>query len=270
MQVDNAQEIAVLRAIESRSAKAVSATDKVRAALLQRLNAPPPPAVAGRDPRADASAILAADEFRPAQLPVAQKSWFAQWLESVQKQFLKWLRSIFGKAPRFRAIPGLAEFIYYMLIALLVIAALVGLFFLARFFVERYAGKERSVKPGGRGVDLLMDIADPLGEAQRSANAGDYRTALRLAYIASLRRLAGAGLIVLQENYTNWEYQTALRRRSEDAYVTLLPATRLFDYVWYGDRPATAAEYEAVVAAHNALPRTAPPANLTATGAKAA
>ena len=41
--------------------------------------------------------------------------------------------------------------------------------------------------------------------------------ALRLAYIASLRRLEAAGLLVLEKDKTNWEYQRGLRSRSPAA-----------------------------------------------------
>jgi hypothetical protein len=45
-----------------------------------------------------------------------------------------------------------------------------------------------------------------------------------------------------------------LRGTSRPVYDTLLPATRLFDRVWYGEENATEAEYQRVVAVHDALP----------------
>ena len=73
--------------------------------------------------------------------------------------------------------------------------------------------------------------------------------------------LQRAGLLVLADDRTNWEYQRALRGRADAAYQSLLPVTRDFDRIWYGHRRATRAEYDRAVAAHDALPD--PPASTT-------
>lgn len=257
---DNSAEIAVLNATVKRGKPRKEAFVKARGTLLNDLNAPPngarsPVARAVNDPKAQAKKILSAKEFAPAEQAPAQKNALAQALEWIDKQWKKLWGWLFGGGGKMKPVPWLAEFTLYVIYAILGVAALVGLFLLVRFLMTRHENREgRIASATGQGMDLLFDIADPLGEAKNSAAQGDYRAALRLAYIASLRRLAGTGYLVLQENRTNWECQNSLRRRSTDAFAALLPATRLFDAVWYGNRPATAAEYQAVIAAHDSLP----------------
>jgi hypothetical protein len=205
-------------------------------------------------------AILATTEFKDAAASVQPKTAWETFLEGIQKTIRDFLDRLFRRqnAPDPKPVPWLAQFVVYTLYFLATVGALIGLYYLGRWAVERRAatGGER----GRTGFDLGdLSLADPLASSRQLAERGDYRGALRLAYLASLQRLSRARLLVLRENRTNWEYQRALRSRSTLAYDVLLPATRLFDEAWYGDRQATPEEYEVVVAAHDALPIAAPP-----------
>lgn len=220
------------------------------------------------DARQQARNILQADEFRRAAQTAPPKSWLEKRWEALGRwwgrqwaAFSRWLRQLFGgiKGPNLpsgtpRWLAATALFLFRARWALLALAVVAVLYFTLRgrrLPALRRAGR----RGGGTGLDLDEDaLPDPLGAARERAQAGDYRSALRLAYIASLRRLAGSGLLVLEPNRTNWEYQRTLRNASRPAYDTLLPATRLFDRVWYGEENATEAEYQRVVAVHDALP----------------
>ncbi len=264
--LDNASDLKVLKSAEKpgrRSSSTENNTLKSRISLLERLSETPSPSPSirnlnDRDPGEQAKAILSAKEFAPEKPVTQQKNLIAQALEWIDKQWKRLWKWLFPAQGKMKEIPWLAQFTIYLLYAILGVAALVGAFYLARFFLARQNQKQRKTRKAVQdGMDMLYDIPDPLGASRQSALRGDYRTALRLAYIASLRRLAGNGYLVLQENRTNWEYQNAVRRRSDSAYTTLLPATRLFDAVWYGGRSATASEYQSVIDAHDALPAVA-------------
>ena len=112
---------------------------------------------------------------------------------------------------------------------------IVGLYY-GFTYVKFGRGPKKTKKSGALGTGLDLDdlgIADPLAHARALAEQSDFREAVRYVYIASLRKLAGSGLVTLQENRTNWEYQRSLRSRSATVYDTLLPGTRLFDRIWY-------------------------------------
>ena len=209
------------------------------------------PAVA--DPRQQALRVLATEEFRRAFETTRPKTWLEKQWERIGKAISNFLERIFGRRRgmgRGGALLGQAViFVLYFLAVVAAIFAVYGLWTLVR---DR---RIKSRKAAGTGLDLSAeDVPDPLGAARERATAGDYRAAVRLTYIACLRRLHGAGLLYLANDRTNWEYQRALRARSPEVYDTLLPVTRLFDRVWYGHTPATREEYERAVAAHDALP----------------
>jgi hypothetical protein len=221
------------------------------------------------DARAQALRILQADEFRRADQAAPPKSWLekqwdalGRWWSRQMAAFGRWLRQLFGgvrgpkmpsNAPNWLAATALFLFRARWVLLGLVVAVL--LYFGLRGRRLPVLARRNKKRGEGTGLDLDEDaLPDPLGAAREHARAGDYRSALRLAYIASLRRLAGSGLLVLEPNRTNWEYQRTLRGTSRPVYDTLLPATRLFDRVWYGEENATEAEYQRVVAVHDALP----------------
>lgn len=223
-----------------------------------------PEGVTATDPAkapAQAAAILARAEFR--SLPQKntasdRRNSFDEWLARQKRAFASWWDSLFP-APKINP-GGMVAFAYFVRFLLYFVAAvgvIIGLYYLAMYLTGKpWGGKKRTkTKGGGTGLDLDDDaFPDPLGHARDLAARGDYREAVRLVYIASLRRLAGSGLLTLQENRTNWEYQRTLRSRSQSAYDTLLPGTRLFDRIWYGRENATKTEYEQTVALHDGLP----------------
>lgn len=289
--VDNRALLADLQAFATASGPADRRTAlneaQKRLRALDAALAPPPRAgeqeTTAGDPRDQVKRILATDEFRrAAEGENAPKSWLekqwdalGKWFERQMAAFGRWLRRLFGgvRGPNLPSgtpnwLLSLAGFLYATRWLWLIAAVLVALYFVLRGrALPKLAGRRRGRPGGGTGLDLdENEFPDPLAAAKQRAAAGDYRTALRLAYIASLRRLAGAGLLVLEPNKTNWEYQRALRGGpSRLAYDALLPATRLFDRVWYGRQNASLAEFERVVAAHDALPATAEEAKTSST-----
>ena len=209
------------------------------------------------DAHGQAQAILNRTEFHNAAAPKPKNS----WLDDQREKLQKWLESFFrwlfkNRIPATGMGKGgewLASLVQWLLVLFAMVAMSVGVWYLARWFVDQSPAKRKRAGVLS-GFDLTeAGMLDPLGASRQLAAEGDYRGALRLAYIASLRRLAESGQLVLQENKTNWEYQRDLQGRSPLLYRALLPATRLFDLVWYGERTATQEEYAVVVAAHDQL-----------------
>jgi hypothetical protein len=278
--VVNVETAPYVDALRKRAAAPGAKPDKADAARIGELRSLVAPnedaAPLAEDPRKAAAAILERSEFQyKPESPSTGNGWLERaaaavqrWIENALRSFARWLDKLFNgrSAPRMKPLTGLealAAFVKYLLIGVAVIGAVVGLTFLARR-LYRDGGLDglRRKKRGGGPIGPLdaseAELLDPLSSANSLAAQGDFRGAVRLAYIASLRRLSDAGLLTLERNRTNWEYQRALRSRSREGYDVLLPVTRLFDHVWYGRRPATRAEYESVVAAHDALPSSPP------------
>jgi hypothetical protein len=83
--------------------------------------------------------------------------------------------------------------------------------------------------------DLPLDAATAQAQAQREADAGNYREAVRRLYLAALLLLDEQRLIALDRSRTNREMLAALPADSL-ARAHLGPVIATFDAVWYGIR----------------------------------
>lgn len=72
--------------------------------------------------------------------------------------------------------------------------------------------------------------------------AGNYRLAVRLWYLQTLKTLSEKGLIDYRFGRTNQDYVAQLSRHSY--YRDFFRLTRNFEYTWYGQFPLSAAAYE--------------------------
>ncbi|MES2464001.1 MAG: DUF4129 domain-containing protein [Armatimonadota bacterium] len=249
-----------------------SSTASARFAVLERLLTTSGMGKSKADPRAQAEQILLTSEFAELRRPVKNQpdvvpNWwtrFIRWLKATGERFAKWLRDLLRDrstpdAPDAAGVKALVTFLQFLLYFVLGAAALVALYLLARAgaaggWLSALRRKRKRGSDSALDLDLSGDgIADPLGAARALAAKGAYRDAIRMAYIASLRRLQENGLLILEPNKTNWEYQRDLRRRSPSTADALLPATRLFDRVWYGRREGTAEEFSEAVQVHDNL-----------------
>ena len=229
------------------------------------------PTGAKGDPRAQADQVLAGKEFAGLRKPqketksVVPNWWvrFTKWGREMAERFAQWLDKLFRNrrapnAPNLTGVKAFVKFLQFLLYFVLAVTGIVAIYLLARTAVARGWLKNLRKRKRETASDLQVDlsgdgIVDPLGNARALAAKGAYRDAVRMAYIASLRRLRENGLLVLEPNKTNWEYQRELRRRSRPAFDTLLPATQMFDRLWYGRHPGTAEEFGEAVRVHDAL-----------------
>ncbi len=218
----------------------------------------------GPDPRLKAREILARPEFVDAAKGKNRKSALEQWLEDTFKQIGKFLDRIFGRLPKgnadenANALLGFAQTVRLLLYFL----GAVGVLVLAYQGIKlaRESGwlkfKKKKKSESAEDSDLLaLSVEDPLREARDAEEAGEWRQAVRLIYIATLRQLRDQGYLVLEANNTNGEYQRQLGRRSSELARLLLPATLRFDRIWYGKRTASAEDAQAMRSCLLALTR---------------
>lgn len=90
-------------------------------------------------------------------------------------------------------------------------------------------------------VEENLDTLDFDRLLDEAIGARQYRRAVRLLYLKTLKRLADAGLIDWQRDKTNHAYVAELRRAAlRPAFARL---TLLFEHVWYGDFPVDEAAF---------------------------
>lgn len=161
--------------------------------------------------------------------------------ETAWDRFVRWLRQLLSNLFGVAGGRGV-EWIFYLVSALAV-----------GWAVLRLLGMD----PGGlvrrrdRAQPLVMTEAaeDPHtidfeGRIAAAEAAGDYREAVRLAYLRVLRRLSERALIRWQPDKTNHVYLRELRRSGLDGSFADL--TYLYEWVWYGDFPLEAEPYRRV------------------------
>ncbi|MXV17556.1 DUF4129 domain-containing protein [Hufsiella ginkgonis] len=72
-------------------------------------------------------------------------------------------------------------------------------------------------------------------EIERAAGVQNYRLAVRLLYLSSLKYLSDSGMIHWQNDKTNGAYLQELANTDKKEQFSVL--TRQFEYIWYGNFP---------------------------------
>jgi tetratricopeptide (TPR) repeat protein len=202
-----------------------------------------------------AHAVLAGAEYDSEPFPSPSR--WDRWLDERARAFQRWLDSLhFSPHPYTGPTPSISpQFINGIVIALgiglfaLLVALLVSL-------LRRRTARARPPTLDETEAALVeardMDSLHAL--AERKAQEGDYRLALRFIYLALLVALDTGGVLRFDRSRTNWEYLRALRASGrDDVYQAMTPLTREFDRVWYGLAHADAADYARALSQYEAL-----------------
>lgn len=166
-------------------------------------------------------------------------------------RFMEWLRNLFSQskpepinAPQSpQAIPFFLQIIIYALLL-----GLIGflLYKFAPFLINRIKTRERRDKR--ERVILGEKIADDEGsetlfsDAERLAQAGDLRGAIRKGYIALLCELSDRKIIGLSRNKTNRDYLRDVKKRRE-LHQNMFGLTNDFEKHWYGFQETTESDW---------------------------
>ncbi|MBL9172918.1 MAG: DUF4129 domain-containing protein [Verrucomicrobiales bacterium] len=187
------------------------------------------------------------------------------WLEGPLNQFSSWLSRLLGsgKAPTPPPVKmdltGLMEFLMWLLVV--AGAAVIGI-----FGYRIWSARRRAASPAVTAMadDTAPDLesaavsAELLPEdgwmalAHELAGRGEFRLALRAAFLACLSRLAEHQWIRLAQFRSNREYERDVRRRMlghPETAETFSEIVRIFERSWYGDRPVTPERFADFVAA---------------------
>lgn len=189
--------------------------------------------------------ILRREEYQKPQ--PKSESLFQKWW----REFWEWVDRVFP-SPTLSPASGLGLGVlrtgFQLLIYLLVIAlAAFVLYKLAPFLRRRFGNKAGSV--GGDRVILGERIkagasaGDLFGEAERLAQEGDLRSAIRKGYIALLCELSDRKLIALAHHKTNRDYLRDVRKQAA-VFENMRGLTSGYERNWYGIRHAEPADWE--------------------------
>lgn len=114
------------------------------------------------------------------------------------------------------------------------------------------SGKTVILAAQAKGGDADKIFTTDLQEAaDKAAEKGDYRLAIRFSYLLLLKTFSENGLISYGTDTTNSEYLAQLYSRP--CYRDFFNVTRSYEYAWYGEMPVNKQQYESVVSDFSSL-----------------
>ncbi|MFC5180082.1 DUF4129 domain-containing protein [Actinomadura harenae] len=177
------------------------------------------------------------------------------WLERMLERLGEWLRELFShaQAPNAKG-GGSAGWVSIGVIVLVVILAAALVFWLMRGGLNRRSKRDPLLD------DEPSTSTDHRAEAERLAAAGEWPGAIRERLRAMARDLEERAILSPRPGRTADELATEAGAALPDLADDLRATVRIFDDVWYGDRPGSAEEYARVTAVDDRLRSTKPKA----------
>lgn len=179
--------------------------------------------------------ILKREEYREPEPP--KESLIQRWLRELRE----WLNRSFPNteiAPTDgQELSSLSFFLQVLLFGLLAVVIGFLIFRIVPFIKSRFVNKP-SIRKGERvilGERIAADASafDLFSEAERLAQTGDLRLAIRKGYIALLCDLNDRKLIGLARHKTNRDYLIDVRKRPR-LFQNMSGITYVFERYWYG------------------------------------
>jgi hypothetical protein len=154
-----------------------------------------------------------------------EKTEASSWLDNVINRIDEWLSTVFSPIEK---VP--AWVVYLIAFALLAVLIVVMLGMSGNLPFGN-AGHESA--DGNASEHENIHEIDFTKEIQEALKQGDYRKAVRLYYLLSLKLLSDKKLIDWQSHKTNREYIRELR--ATELRMKLEEVTFMFELVWYGE-----------------------------------
>ncbi len=228
---------------ETQAAQLAELADRL-AALQQRLTDPNAGGkLAAQSSHDRLTRILAQLEYQQAQ---QQESALKQWLAMLLRKVQAWFRKLFSAGPQAQPSQFTLNLTRLLIGGALVLVLLYALYKFFRWFGTRKRRKETEHGPReilGEVISETATTEDLLAAARALAAQGDYRGAIRRAYIALLFELEQRGKLRLHRAKTNRDYLDALRHEAS-LYPSFVALTRMFERIWYGHAHATEFDFE--------------------------
>ena len=196
---------------------------------------------ASQDLRARLDGILARPEYQPEE---KRESTIARGIRRTKEFILRLLRGgSSARAPQASG-EGLVMVLRALIFLVVIVALIFGAAKLARRFQARRKPAEEAETREALGEEIPEDATadDLFAMASELARHGEYRKAIRRAYIALLCDLDHRGKLRLGRSKTNRDYLDAMRSEQR-IYPTFTVMTLAFERAWYGQERATEEEF---------------------------
>lgn len=164
----------------------------------------------------------------------------ASALNRLITEFIRWLQQFLPNGIRVQPGGG-ARWMTLVAQIMVLLVALVVLFYVVKILLARFKPKRRSRAPKKREPRIVLGerlepeetAVDLLSEADALARRGEIRSAIRKAYIALLVELGDRKVITLAQHKTNRDYLNAVRNLPP-LHQNMRGLTDSFERHWYG------------------------------------
>lgn len=149
---------------------------------------------------------------------------------SLWDRFWRWFWELMGRIFGHRAAAPFMKYLFYAVMTALVV-----------FLVLKLIGADLKIftrnsapvnLPYNESEDNIHEI-DFAEEIRKAVELGNFRFAIRLLYLSSLKKLSDSGKIIWQPGKTNQDYVREIPDPEEKKQFSRL--THQFEYVWYGE-----------------------------------
>jgi hypothetical protein len=199
--------------------------------------------------------ILARKEYQPEE---QRESAVQRWMKKLLQFLSRFLSRFFSSGDPVKRTPGSATLNLVRLLIFIAAGAalLLGAIRLVRRWLNRAPRQKESEAREVLGELIEEDVTaeDLLKKATELARQGDYRAAIRRAYIALLYELERRGHLRLHRSKTNWDYLRALEREPS-LYPSVAQLTGAYERVWYGQMAASPEDFASFVARYQEVVR---------------
>lgn len=158
--------------------------------------------------------------------------------DSLLGKFFNWL---FRKIGEFLNSPSYQSFWRYIII-FAIAGFVIYLAVKAEYLGFIVPGRSRQTTLAYENLKEDIHTIDFERELEAAVSQGNYRLAVRLLYLRTLKQLTDQNLIDWKPDKTNQQYVYELANRPFATQFNTL--TRDFDYVWYGDFPVDKTRFE--------------------------
>ncbi len=141
------------------------------------------------------------------------------------------------------------EFGRKLSIGLLAILGIVLLVLVLRFLLvapqnRRLSKEDKDLEITVEELAENLEAHDPSSLIEQAITAENYRLAVRLYYLKTIRELSLKGEIQWKPDKTNSSYLEEMEKH--DLYQKFQNMTRIFERVWYGNRSLNATDFEQI------------------------
>ncbi|RZL38124.1 MAG: DUF4129 domain-containing protein [Pedobacter sp.] len=156
------------------------------------------------------------------------------WWQRFWRNFWRWLDRLFGQQESVKSSPSIWPVILkYTTIVICIGLIVFAIFKLAGVDLKFLSRKSKTVDvPYDESLENIHEISFD-DEIENTLQSGNYRLAVRLLYLQTLKHLSDSSMIDWLPNKTNLAYVKEVQQNG--GFEDFANLTTQFEYIWYGD-----------------------------------